>query len=216
MTVGPSLGFNLSPSASTTSTNSTTSPPTTTSATSTTSPSPILPTTNHYGGGAPLPSTQTCNTACAIAIPILLLALLTLGVLFAHFKHRHHQKRALASAIAAGSAPANADPACEDRVPDRDTFVQRVRGFCGVTSKGPAAAAAAQTGTLRESRGGRGFSTLRQSVRRDPRARGYVDLEAGQELGHVRSGSAASGASEVTLTEGLVEGQPVEERKLGA
>ena len=70
----------------------------------------------------------------------------------------------------------------------------------------------APTGTVSESGDSRAFSTLRQSVRRDPRTKGYVDLEAGYELGHSRTGSVAS---ETTLAEALAEGKS-EERKLGA
>ncbi|MCJ1382324.1 hypothetical protein MMC17_005437 [Xylographa soralifera] len=206
MTVGGPLGITFPlPSTSTTTNPSSTSttPPT---ATSTLPPSTNLPVTSHYGGGTPPPSTQTCSQACAIAIPVVLLSLLTLGLAFAYFKYRHHKLPTrdaavpLKSAIAAGSAPAKADPVAAGHGPDRGTYAQRVRGFFN-RYEGPHRAGAGG-----ESRGGKEFSTLRQSGRRDVWTEGDVDLEAGRELGHGRSGSVVSAGSETTLAEELAEG----------
>ncbi|MCJ1317611.1 hypothetical protein MMC15_002936 [Xylographa vitiligo] len=223
MTVGPPLAFDfplpispptttLSSSSSSSSTSSSSS-----SSTATSTPSTVLPLTNHYGGDAPLSSTQTCSTACAIAIPVVLLSLLTIGLLFAYFKHRHHGPPTppVKSAIAAGSAPAStptrADPLPAGDVPSRGTCAQRMRSFFNSKNGGPERVGAA-------GEGGRGanFSTRRQSAGHDPWAEGYVDLEAGQELGremgHGRSGSEVS---ELTLTEALAE-RGSGERKLEA
>ncbi|MCJ1388402.1 hypothetical protein MMC18_001249 [Xylographa bjoerkii] len=211
MTVGPPLGFDL-PSPSATITATSTPSPSSFSSSSSSTPTSISPITNHYGGSdAPLSSTQTCSTACAIAIPVVLLSLLTLGFVLAYFKHRHPTRTPspLNSAIAAGSASAKADPAPAGHVPDRVTFAQRMRGFFNKYES------PARTGAVRESGGRKSHSTLRQSVRRDPRTKGYVDLEAGHGLGHGRSGSSMSGESEMTLTEALAEGE-LEDRKLGA
>ena len=62
-----------------------------------------------------------------------------------------------------------------------------------------------EAGAVGEGERGERFATLRRSVRRDPRARGYVDLdlEAGEGGGRSRDGS---GGSEVTLAEAVAEG----------
>ncbi|MCJ1432906.1 hypothetical protein MMC27_002264 [Xylographa pallens] len=215
MTVGPPLAFPFpSPSAtvstSTTpsSSSSSSTAPTTATSTPSTTPSTTLPITNHYGGGAPPPSTQTCNQTCAIAIPVILLSLLCIGLAVAYFKHRHH-KPPLKSAIAAGSASADAGYVPTSHNPGRGTCAERMRSFFSKREGLEEAGAAGQSG-----RGTR-FSTLRQSVRRDPRTRGYVDLEAGREGGHGRNGSEASAGSELTLAEALAEGDS-EARKLDA
>ncbi|MCJ1284464.1 hypothetical protein MMC26_003796 [Xylographa opegraphella] len=184
-----------SPSATSTTTSTSTSTTTSPSTTPPSTTTPTLPITNHYGGALPPPSTQTCTQACTIALPVILVSLLILGLLFAYYKHRHHTPLArraprppLKSAIAAGSVAPTVHKT------DRSvSLAQRVRGFFASKEGRERIGVVGEEGK---------FATLRQSVRRDPRARGYVDLEAGRE----REGSERYAGSEVTLAEALAEG----------
>ena len=109
----------------------------------------------------------------------MLLSLLALGLLFAYFKYRRYARSTRNAPPLKSAVAAGSAPVRTGHSEERGTYAQRVRGWFG----------------KREGKSGR----------RELQEGGSVDLEAGREVGHGRSGSVGS---ELTLAETLAEGEP--------
>ncbi|MCJ1472106.1 hypothetical protein MMC13_000753 [Lambiella insularis] len=209
MPLGPTLLPAQSTSTiTTTSISSTATASASSSSASSTSSLPVVPIAPGRYGSSLIVGNQTCNTACAISIPVILVSLLCIGLLYAWWHHRKSKRTSpqkyhaapLASAVAAGSNGAHsstssatlaspelssAELKATTKATNQGSLAQRFRGLF-VKSSRPA------SGEVISDIEGKQTSTLRGSFRRDPRKSGYVDLEAGHAQN--RYSSVMSGA----------------------